>query len=123
MTSIAELIGRKQTKKLRERFSPLQPGFFGSKSHVEFEILKHAKEIRVRVTLPSKQKVICIVNPKGGMYYLEFKEKIPEGYKRRAIDAWDKLLVEQGLRVKRKSWRTGKKVKGEQTAAKGRKTS
>ena len=121
MTSIAELIGKEQVKELRETFSPLKPGFTGSKCHVGFEVLKHAKEIQVRVTLPSKQKVTCTVSPKGGMYFLEFKDKIPEGYKRRAIDAWDKLLVENGIRVKRKSWRSRKKKS--KHATKGRKTS
>lgn len=120
MTSIAELIGKKQAKELRERFSPMKPGFSGTKCHVGFEVIKHSKDIRVRVTLPSKQKVLCTVNPRGGMYYLEFKDKIPEGYKRRAIDAWDKLLVEKGIRVKRKAWRS---KKGKRKAAKGRKTS
>lgn len=120
MVSIAEIIGKKQAKELRERFSPLKLGFSGTKCHVRFEIIKHAKVIKAKVTLPSKQSVTCTVNPRGGMYFLEFDDKIPEGYKRRAIDAWDKLLVERGIRAKRKAWRA-KHKKGERSAAKGRK--
>ena len=126
MATIAELIankdGKEAVRQIREAFFPLKPGFKAKKSHVQFELLE---DNHVRVTLPTGTDVYAKMSGKSRAYFLEFLEEVPEGYKRRAIDAWDKILVAQGVRRKRKAWkgRHKKKKKKRKSTAKGRATS
>ena len=115
MASIAELIGKETANELRDKFFPIKPGFFAEKWHVKFLITEDG----VNVTLPTGKAVSAKISPKGNMFFLEFLEDIPEGYRRRAIDAWDKVLVKHGVRKRRKMWkdRHRKKKKGQRKSA------
>jgi len=125
MATIAELIekkdGKEAVRQLRKAFFPLKPGYIVKRSHVKFELLE---DNHVKVTLPSGTIVYARMAGKSRNYYLEFLEDVPEGYKRRAIDAWDKTLVSLGIRRKKKTRKNKrsrkKKSKG---AAKGGATS
>lgn len=123
MATIADLIkhkdGKEAVRQIRKAFFPLKPGYITKRSHVKFEILE---DNHVRVTLPSGTIVYARMSGKSRNYYLEFLEDVPEGYKRRAIDAWDKTLVTLGIRRKRKARKKHKrkKKKKSQGTAKGR---
>lgn len=126
MATIAELIadkdGEEAVRQIREAFFPLKPGFTAKKAHVKFELLE---DNHVRVTLPTGTDVYAKMSGKSRSYFLEFLEEVPEGYKRRAIDAWDKILVALGVRRKRKAWkgRHQNKKKKRKSTAEGRATS
>ncbi len=126
MATIAELIankdGEEAVRQIREAFFPLKPGFKAQKSHVKFELLE---DNHVIVTLPTGTDVYAKMSGKSRNYFLEFLEEVPEGYKRRAIDAWDKILVSLGIRRKRKAWKGKhqKKKKKRTSTAEGRATS
>ncbi len=125
MAKIADLIkhkdGEEAVRQLREAFFPLRTGFKAQRSHVKFELLE---DNHVRVTLPTGTDVYAKMSGKSRNYFLEFLEDVPEGYKRRAIDAWDKILVGLGVRRKRKAWKSKRsKNKKRKGAAKGRATS
>lgn len=115
MPTIAELIGRDTAEELKEKFFPLKPGFCAEKCHVKFMVTEDG----VNVTLPTGKNVLARISPKGNMFFLEFLEDLPEGYRRRAIDAWDKVLVKHGVRKRRKMWkdRHRKKKKGPRKSA------
>ena len=126
MATIAELIankdGEEAVRQIRKAFFPLKPGFTAQKSHVKFELLE---DNHVRVTLPTGTDVYAKMGDKSRNYFLEFLEDVPEGYKRRAIDSWDRILVGLGIRQKRKAWKRkrARKKKKSQGTAKGRATS
>jgi hypothetical protein len=125
MVTIAELVackdGKEAVRQIREAFFPLKPGFIAKKSHVTFELLD---DNHVKVTLPTGTDVYAKMSGKSRNYFLDFLEDVPEGYKRRAIDAWDKVLVSLGIRQKRAAWKKRKKKKKKHTGtAKGRATS
>jgi hypothetical protein len=125
MVTIAELIankdGKEAVRQIREAFFPLKPGFTAKKSHVKFELLD---DNHVKVTLPTGTDVYAKMSGKSRNYFLDFLEDVPEGYKRRAIDAWDKVLVSLGVRQKRAAWKKRKKKKKKyKGTAKGRATS
>lgn len=126
MAKIADLIkykdGEEAVRQIRQAFFPLKPGFKAQRSHVKFELLENN---HVRVTLPTGTDVYAKMSGKSRNYFLEFLEDVPEGYKRRAIDAWDKILVSLGVRRKRKAWKKKrkKKRKNRKSTAKGRATS
>ncbi len=125
MVTIAELIankdGKEAVRQIREAFFPLKPGFIAKKSHVTFELLE---DNHVKVTLPTGTDVYAKMSGKSRNYFLDFLEDVPEGYKRRAIDAWDKVLVSLGIRQKRAAWKKRKKKKKKyKGTAKGRATS
>jgi hypothetical protein len=122
MATIAELIAQKDgeeaVRQIRKAFFPLKPGFKAKRSHVGFELLE---DNHVKVTLPTGTDVYAKMSGKSRNYFLEFLEDIPEGYRKRAIDAWDKILVSLGVRRKRKAWnKKGKKKKERKGTAKGR---
>ena len=75
--------------------------FQNGKCHVKFKVHKDG----ITVILPSCKSVMERISDRSDMYFLEFLEDVPEGYKRRAIDAWDKVLVAEGVRSKRKIWK------------------
>ena len=124
MATIAELIankdGKEAVRQIRKAFFPLKPGFTAKRSHVSFELLE---DNHVRVTLPTGTDVYAKMSGKSRNYFLEFLEDVPEGYKRRAIDAWDKILVSLGVRRKRKAWKRRGKNKKRKSTTKGRATS
>jgi hypothetical protein len=124
MATIADLIkhknGEEAVRQIRKAFFPLKPGFKAQRSHVKFELLE---DNHVRVTLPTGTDVYAKMSGKGRNYFLEFLEDVPEGYRRRAIDAWDKILVGLGVRRSRKAWKRKGKKKKRKSAAKGRATS
>ena len=101
MAKLADLIDKDVREELEEKFLIVKPGFQAERCHVKF----HVKEEHILVTLPSGKKVKARINDRSNMYFIEFLEDIPEGYKRRAIDAWDKVLVAEGVRPKRKIWK------------------
>lgn len=101
MPTLAELLDQDVVKELREKFFPLKPGFIAEKCHVKFKVHKDG----ITVILPSGKSVMARISDRSDMYFLEFLEDVPEGYKRRAIDAWDKVLVSEGVRSKRKIWK------------------
>lgn len=101
MAKLADLISKDVAEELKEKFLTVKPGFKAERCHVKF----HVKETHVIVTLPSGKRVKARINDRSNMYFIEFLEDIPEGYKRRAIDAWDKVLVSEGVRPKRKIWK------------------
>ena len=101
MVTLADLIDKDVAEELKEKFLIIKPGFRAERSHVKF----HVKETHILVILPNGKKVRAKISDRSNMYFIEFLEDIPEGYKRRAIDAWDKVLVAEGVRPKRKIWK------------------
>ena len=97
MATLAELLGKDTVEELKDKFLTLKPGFKAERCHVTND--------GVNVTLPTGRSVKARINDRSDMYFIEFLEDIPEGYKRRAIDAWDKVLVAHGVRSKRKAWK------------------